>query len=316
MEQHEDLAGALGRVAGWQGRDAVIEPAIPVLASPSWRGVDGLPLVVRDRASGETLFIKQIHPDTAFYIDIPASFDAAVKAGEIGVGPRVLLADAAAGVLIMEDLSAEAGWRVAGLEKGYDPDFVAAVVAARRAYAAVAPLLREVDVFAEIESFYAMALAEKVTLPAETGWMVDMARYAASAMAGHSPARVPVQGDGNVSNILWHADGRVRLLDFDRAGNGDPLEDLASFFNEVFAFEPEAQQAFARLCPEAGATDFDRMRLYAYADDLRWGLIAAIQGTLSERRENEFYKFANWRFVRARMAARDPRFGERTRMVA
>ena len=58
-----------------------------------------------------------------------------------------------------------------------------------------------------------------------------------------------------------------------------------------------------------------RAILYGAADDLRWGLIAATLAATSPRTSLEFLKFASWRFLRCRMAMRDPRFPERLRMV-
>lgn len=316
MEDQQLLETAIRQVDGWADRPVVIEPAIPVLASPSWRGVDGDPFVARDTETEATLFIKRIHADTGFYVNVPASIDAAAKAGEIGVGPKVYYSDASAGLIVMEDLSAASGWRVAGLEKCYEPNFNEAVIKARKAFSEVAALQRKADVFADIETFWSIAVEKDVTVPAETAWMVDMARFAAEAMQGGADGAVPLHGDGNCSNIMWNKDGRVRLVDFDRAGNGDPLEDAGSFFVEAFAFEPEAREAYFRLFPDASETGFNRLRFYGFADDLRWGLIAAIQATLSPRRVHEFYKYSNWRFLRARMAARDPRFGERIRRAA
>lgn len=316
MEATATPESVLRQIAGWEDRPVVIEPAIPVLASPSWRGVDGIPLIARDRETEATVFIKHIHADTAFYIDVPAAFDAAIKAGDIGVGPKVLATDVSAGILVSEDLSMAAGWRVAGLEKCYDTVFIEKVIEKRLAFATVAPLQRAANVFEDVERFFAIVTASNVTVPADTQWLVDMVRFAGESIAASSVAAVPIHGDGNVSNILWNGNGEVRLVDFDRAGNGDPLEDAGSFFVEGFAFEPEARDAFFRLYPGANDAGFNRLRIYGLADDVRWGLIAAIQAATSERKSNEFYKFANWRFVRARMAARDPRFGERIRRAA
>lgn len=304
----------VGQIPGWADRPVVIEPAIVVLASPSWRGVDGDSLLARDAETGDTLFVKSMHADTAFYIDVPAAFEAAVKAGEAGVGPRVVAADAASGVIVSENLSR--GWRVAGLEACRDPSFVDKVFELRKRFAAVAPLSRELDVFADIERFYGLARSSGAQTPADTPWLVDTLRFAAEQIGESPAARAPVHGDGNVSNVLLGEQGEVCLVDWDRAGNGDPLEDAGSFLVEAFAFEAEARDAFRRNFPGHDETAFDRACILGVADDVRWGLIAAIQAHLSERRVNEFYKFANWRFLRARMAVREPRFGEHLRRAA
>ncbi|MER8376742.1 hypothetical protein [Mesorhizobium sp. M1409] len=60
---------------------------------------------------------------------------------------------------------------------------------------------------------------------------------------------------------------------------------------------------------------FNRAWLYGIADDLRWGLIGALVAAKSSRDTHEFYKFASWRFLRCRMALRDPRFGQALRRI-
>jgi hypothetical protein len=318
MEHTETPAAQVERLMrelpDWSDRPLVIEPAIPVLASPSWRGVDGEPLQVRDREINASVFVKHIYPDTAFYIDIPASFDAASKAGAIGVGPKVLKSAPEAGILIMEDLSRD--WRVAGLEAPFTPGFVEKVLEKRKAFSAVAPLQREADVFSDLDRFFSMAREDGATVPADTEWMVDALRLAAEPMRKAPRRHVPIHGDGNISNIMVDKTGEVKLVDFDRAGNGDPLEDIGSFLVEAFAFEPEAREAFSRFMGNSDEPAFNRVRILGVADDLRWGLIGALQSHRSERRTNEFYKYASWRFLRARMAIRDPRFGEYLRRAA
>jgi len=138
---------------------------------------------------------------------------------------------------------------------------------------------------------------------------------AAQAIQALGIETVPVHGDGNVSNILISDTGAVRLVDWDRAGNADPLEDLGSFLVEAFDQEPEARDAFARFHGAFDEKAFSRAWIYGIADDLRWGLIGAFVAAKSPRKTLEFYKFASWRFVRCRMALREPRFGEMLRRL-
>jgi hypothetical protein len=89
---------------GWGG-DVAIEPAIPILASPSWRGVDGSPWRVTNKASGDSIFVKVMDTDATLYVDVPCAFEAAQRASDLGIGPKVILADSSAGILVMEDLN-------------------------------------------------------------------------------------------------------------------------------------------------------------------------------------------------------------------
>ncbi len=96
------------------------------------------------------------------------------------MGPSVLAADVATGVLVMEDL--DDGWRVGTLERLLDPVLVDAVVTARRIFQASGPLPRAVGVFDEIARFYADAKAVEAQLPTDVDWLVDELNFAGAAL--------------------------------------------------------------------------------------------------------------------------------------
>jgi len=304
----------IGALPEWQSAEVVLEPAIPVLASPSWRGVDGTPWRAVRKSDGASLFVKAMDADAALYIDIPCAFEAARRASDMGIGPKVLAADPSTGILVMEDL--RAGWRVCGLEHMLDPAIVDAIIATRQTFHKGAPLPRRASVFDEIERFYKAVQEADAQRPPDTAWMIDEIQFAAEAFKGIDIKAVPVHGDGNVSNIMISDAGEVRLVDWDRATTTDPLEDIGSFLVEAFAQEPEARDAFSRAFGSFDEGAFSRARIYGVADDLRWGLIGALLAAKSPRKTTEFYKFASWRFLRCRMAIHGSRFGEVLRRVA
>jgi len=301
------------QVAGWEAGNVVAEPAIPVLASPSWRGVDGSPWRVREGSGGDSLFAKLMDPDAAFYIDVGCAFEAARRASDLGIGPKVLLADVETGLLVMEDL--DKGWSTGTLERLLDADLVDRIAAARKRFQDGPPLPRSAGVFEEIDRFHADAKAAGAQLPADAAWLVEEIGFAAEAIGNVAGQPVPVHGDGNVSNIMISDEGDVRLLDWDRAGNADPLEDLGSLLVEAYDEEPEARDAFTRLNGGFEEKAYNRAWLYGVADDLRWGLIGTLVAARSPRTTFEFHKFASWRFVRCRMAVQSPRFGEALRRL-
>lgn len=315
----DPLEPLLRRIPGWADRPVEITPAIPVLASPSWRGVDGAPLIARDTETGARLFIKRLHPDTAFYITPEHAFAAAQAAGAAGIGPRVLLAEAEAGVLVCEHLGE--GWRVAGLEQAADPDFVDRVLATRARLATAGPLPARPETFAELLRLEALLRAAGAPTPPDLPWLSDLLMTAAEQARTPALPAVPIHGDGTLSNVMVHSDGRIRLVDFDSAGTADPCAEIGTALVEICTFEAEMQVVYARNAAlwglSADAELFDRVRLHGIADDLRWAMIAMMLAHVSPRRgEQEFYKFGLWRCLRARIALRDPRFGERTRRRA
>jgi thiamine kinase-like enzyme len=252
--------------------------------------------------------------DAKLYIDIACAFEAARRASDLGIGPKVLKSDPDAGLLVMEDLNQ--GWRVGTLERMLEPRIIDAVMAARRLFQSGPPLPRCKGVFDEIEHFHAAATAAKAQLPSDAEWLVKELRFAADTFKKLDITPVPIHGDGNVSNILISDAGEIRLIDWDRATTADPLEDLGSFLVEAFAQEPEARDAFIRNNGGFDERAFNRARIYGVADDLRWGLIGAVLAARSARNTLEFYKFASWRFVRCRMMVREPRFSEMLRRIA
>ncbi|WP_335948308.1 phosphotransferase family protein [Salipiger bermudensis] len=320
MDQTSDILALLRRLPGWEDRPVEIEPAIAVLASPSWRGVDGAPFIARDTETGDSVFVKRLHEDTGFYIDPVQAFAAAKQAGDVGVGPRVLLSDPAARVLITEHLGE--GWRVAGLEHAAEPGFVDRVLETRARFSQAASLAPRADAFAEIESLHTRLVSEGAATPPDMGWLYDTLMLAAERAVDPGETPVAIHGDGNLSNVLFHPSGEIRLVDFDRAGMASPCEEIGTALVEMCAFEAGARTAFLRCAAKAWnlpAEDevFDRVRLYGIADDLRWAMIAMLMAHLSPRRvEHEFYKFGLWRHVRARASLRDPRFGEKLRICA
>lgn len=303
----EDIART---IAGQGWAEAAAEPAIPVLASPSWRGVDGTLLRLR-KASGETCLAKVMDEDTHSYSGIATTFRAAQQASAAGLGPRVSAADVAARTLVMEDLSAEAGWTTGTLDRLADRATRHAVIAAKKAFHRTAPLGRAVNVFDHVDDLLAKCQAAAAPLPEDIAWLVTNVHEARDAIRATGVDKVPAHGDGNISNVMIGSDGSIRLVDWDLAGDMDPFEDLGSFLLEAHDSESDAVESFEVFHGSYDRALFNRAWLYGIADDLRWGLIGALLAGTSRRVTYEFLKFGDWRFLRARMGFRDPRFSEK-----
>lgn len=311
LGQERERARAALRMAVGTPDGVSVEPAFAVLASPGWHGVDGLHW--RAAVNGKSLHVKAMHNDTAGYVDVPCAFRAAQAAADLGVGPRVLAADPKAGVLVMADVSAT--HRTGTLDRVHPDAVLSSIIAAKRAFQRGPALGRPTDAFAEVVRFAGAAHAAGASLPADITWLLASVAEAGVAIAACGRDSVPAHGDGNASNVLVAEDGAVLLVDWDRAGDMDPFEDLGSLLAELAPQEPEARALFERWHGRMDEGLLSRTMLYGAADDLRWGLIAAILAATSPRTSLEFLKFASWRFLRCRMAVRDPRFSERVRTV-
>lgn len=298
------------RAAGPEWKDAAAEPAIPVLASPSWRGVDA-DLWRLIRADGVSIIAKVMDADTGRFSDVATSFAAACQAAEGGIGPKVFAADVAARTLVMEDLSADRGWSAGTLDKVLDRGVRLKVLETRKAFHRTKPLGRKLDLFAEIERLLGDCRSAKAPLPEDVDWLATSVKEAGDAIRASGIDHAPAHGDGNVSNLMFSDRGEIRLLDWDMAGDMDPLLDAGAFLVEAHDSESDAAECFEAFNGRFDRALFNRAWLYGAADDFRWGLIGALLAGTSRRETYEFLKFGDWRFLRARMAIRDPRFSEK-----
>jgi hypothetical protein len=303
------------RVAGPEFAGGSAEMPIPILASPSWRGVEGEPWRVTAADGARTAFVKIMHSDVGAYVDRSCAFAAARQAGEMGVGPRVSSVSDADGAIAMDDLSPAKGWRTGTLEQLLDAEVLEGAVRARAAFHRGKRLSRESSVFEQIDEIGREARKADARLPDDVAWLETNIRESGKAIRAAGMDLVPAHGDGNVSNLMVGPGKQVMLIDWDLAANRDPFEDIGSFLVEAHAFETEARSTFEMFYGRYDERLFNRAWLYGAADDLRWGLIGALMAATSPRGHLEYLKFANWRFLRCRMAVRDPRSAEKLRRM-
>jgi thiamine kinase-like enzyme len=142
-------------------------------------------------------------------------------------------------------------------------------------------------------------------------WLASSVNEVGDAIRASGIDHAPAHGDGNVSNLMLSEKGEIRLIDWDMAGDMDPLLDVGAFLVEAHDSESDAAECFEAYNGRFDRALFNRAWLYGVADDFRWGLIGALLAGTSRRETYEFLKFGDWRFLRARMAIRDPRFSEK-----
>jgi len=286
--------------------DPVSADATSSMASPSWWGADSECLDVRSDSG--TYFVKTMIAHAAGYVDIPHAFAAAAAAGELGIAPQVLGADAEAGVLVMENFVENAS--TATLNKFDDDTALETLIGVRAQVRRVEEITRTATVFDDIRTLTALSAVNAVGLPKDFDWMIGLIDTAEKKILATGFDTAPAHGDGNVSNVLLVDDGRMLLVDWDSAAVMDPLQDIGVLLAEVRPFDSEARVAFEMAWGSYDQGLFDRARVYGIVDLVRWGLIgayadAARPGTL------EYSKFSDWQFLRARAGLADVHFYDR-----
>lgn len=256
-------------------------------------------------------FVKILHQEVAAWLTPETAFAAARAAAAAGVGPEVVHADAAQGLLVMK--AAPPGWRSARQSDLQDAGTLARVMAALREFQAAPDLPTRFDPFAGIDRLIAAHRAANITLPADLPWM---RRLLADAEGLRDSASLkPCRNDGSSSNILIGPEGGVMLVDYDRAGQNDPLYDVGCLLAEVTDLERDQRAGFISWNGVWDEVAFARARLWSHVDDLLHGLWARYMAHTSARPQIEWLKYSEWRLLRARVMLRHPGFEEKLRLL-
>lgn len=285
--------------------DAGLSPVIGGVVSPIHRAVENHCCFATGEGSAP-VFVKRRHDDMAVFIAPEHVAEASGKAGELGIAPRLLHADPANGILVFEALGEEWAWGHADVLRR--PSVLENLLLAKRAFHKAAPLSEARSVFKLIADYRRLADAPDVVLPAPVLTVTTAAAQVAAAIAAAGIDTVACHADGASSNVMVGPGNTVRLVDFEWARQADPAHDLGTVLAELLPFDGEALLAIEIATGRPDAQMLARARLYGAADDLMWALWGFISAARSPRKHVEFFKYAEWRLLRARTVVEGPYF--------
>ena len=302
MQNAEAIQATLA-AAGFSG--ATLFPPISGVVSPIHRAVENTCLFAS--VPGQpSVFVKHRQDDMAAFIALDRVAEASRKAGELGVAPRLLHADAAQGVLVFTALGKEWSWGRGDVLRR--PEVLENLLAAKRSFQKAAPLEDQRSVFELVAAYRQFAEAPDVILPEPVYTVSTAVERIAAAIAAAGVDLVACHADGASSNVMVGPDNAVRLVDFEWARQADPAHDIGTVLAELLPFDGEALLAIEIATGKPDAQMLARARLYGAADDLMWALWGFISAARSPRKHVEFFKYAEWRLLRARTVIEGPRF--------
>ncbi|MGQ3211905.1 MAG: phosphotransferase [Shinella sp.] len=301
--QVDDAIRAALRAVGLPG--AALSPAIGGVVSPIHRAVENHCCFAIGEGS-DPVFVKRRHDDMAVFITPEHAAEASSKAGELGIAPRLLHADPANGILVFEALGEEWAWGHADVLRR--PSVLENLLLAKRAFHKAAPLSETRSVFSLIADYRQLADAPDVILPAPVLTVTAAAAQIAAAITAAGVDTVACHADGASSNVMVGPGNTVRLVDFEWARQADPAHDLGTVLAELLPFDGEALLAIEIATGRPDAQMLARARLYGAADDLMWALWGFISAARSPRKHVEFFKYAEWRLLRARTVVEGSHF--------
>jgi thiamine kinase-like enzyme len=281
------------RLESWRGRPVSIRPLTTGLTNANYRvDVDGRSFVVRiPGASTELLAIDRANELHNGRI-----------AAALGIGPAILHHFPDSGATVAEFLPGRPMTNATLAE----PGMPARIAGTLRRLHAGPRFLRDFDMLALAERYRDLASGRGFPLPAGyAGRRSAMARMTA-ALAACPPRSVPCHNDLLADNYI-EQDGRLRIVDWEYSGNGDPAFELGNTCRELEYDGARIEELCRAYFGDAPAPLLGRVRLHMIVSDVGWALWATIQRAIS-RLSFDFDAYGAARWTRAQAAMDAPEF--------
>jgi thiamine kinase-like enzyme len=250
---------------------------------------------------GERFVLRIGGKDTALLgIDRRAEYEASRVAASVGVGPEVIAFLEPEGYLVTRYIEG----RPVPLEAIRQPEMLEAVARTLRHVHDGPPIPGRFDAFRVVEAYSSTAAAHGVRVPAEYAEALELARTI-EQLRGPQPER-PCHND--LLNANFVDDGeRIRLVDWEYAGLGDVLFDLANFSINHELEEDERRALLAAYFGEPREADVAALRLMRFMSDFREAMWGVVQQGVSEL-DFDFEGYAREHFARLERTAAEPAF--------
>jgi thiamine kinase-like enzyme len=277
----------IDRIAAWRGRAVSIRPLTNGLTNANYRvDVEGRAFVIRiPGASTELLAIDRAN-----------ELHSARIAAALGIGAEVFHHFPDNGATVVEFLDG----RPMTNDTLAEPGMPARIAATLRVLHGGPRFLRDFDMLRLAERYRDLAARRGFPLPADVGTRWAAVRAIDAALAAAPLPAVPCHNDLLADNFIEQA-GRLRLVDWEYSGNGDPGFELGNTCRELDYDDARLRELCDAYFGGASAALVARVRLQMIASDIGWALWAAIQTAIS-RIAFDFAAYGAGRWARAGVA--------------
>ena len=285
MNAPSELAAALARIPAL----AMADPA----AATRLAGLTNVNHLLATDAGG--FVVRLPGRGTSEYIDRHAEAVAARSAADAGVNAELVFFDPSDGLMVTRFVK---GAVTMSAERFTDLGAVArAGEAFARLHRTAEPFSTDFRLFPMIDEYKALLAAKGATLPDGYAEAEKQAVAARRALEARPVALVPSHCDPLCENFL-DTGARMYVIDYEYAGNNDPMWDLADLSVEGgFDAAQEAALLRAYFGGEPPAAQAGRMVLYKALCDLLWTLWGVIQH-VNDNPADDFWAYALGRFDR------------------
>ena len=283
----------IGRIDAWRGRPVSIQPLTNGITNANYRvDVDDRAFVVRiPGASTELLAIDRAN-------ELHNGRIAAV----LGIGPAILHHFPDSGATVAEFLHG----RPMSNDTLQEPGMPTRIAATLRVLHGGPRFLRDFHMPSLAERYRALGEQRGYRLPAGYGSRRRSIERISSVLAGRGRATVPCHNDLLADNYI-EQDGRLRVVDWEYSGNGDPTFELGNTCRELDYDDARVHELCEAYFGGADARRVARVRLHMVTSDVGWALWAVIQAAIS-RIAFDFEAYGAARWSRAETAMDSPDF--------
>jgi thiamine kinase-like enzyme len=303
--ESDDLAAALSRIPALQGLTVadIKSDRLGGLTNRNYR---------LDTPKGK--FVLRIPgAGTSEYISRKNEAHAAKVTSDIGVNAPLVYFDATDGIQLCGFIE---GGVTLNAERFKDLGSVRrSAQSLRKVHDSGRPFLNRFELFQMIDEYLDMLAKKNAPLPDGYHDVKKEAEAVRKALNARALPNVPCHCDPLAENFL-DTGARVYVIDWEYAGNNDPMWDLGDVSVEA-AFGPEQDEALleAYFGGKVPTADRGRMVLYKAMCDLLWTLWGIIQH-VNENPADDFWAYAVNRFERCKRLMGQNEFGRHLQAVS
>lgn len=288
----------IGDVDEWEGKEVFYSPVTGGLQNSNWRiDVAGDPIAY---------FLKVPGEGTEDFIDRGNSHIAALRAGNLGISPRIVHFDAASGVEVIEFLEGYRACTNADMKKW---SITESVLDLQNQFHTIDPLPVTKTIFDLIDEHLAQVKEHNVPLPGFISALLREYTDAGKSFEASGLDIVPCHNDPMPGNFLIKDGEPMKLVDFEFSSNNERSYDLAVTFTEYFYDEPTIIRCVEEVYGAATRDVLSRCFVSSALADLKWGLWGCINHELNTNWDFDYHKYGVWKLARARDRMADRRWG-------
>jgi thiamine kinase-like enzyme len=288
-----DLRRLADRIPEWHDADLAAEPLPGGLTNLNYR-VRGAPVDYVLRVTGDAELLGA---------DREAEYAATTIAAGLGIGPEVLAYLRPERLLVTRFVHG----RPVPPEDIRRPETIRLVARTLRRLHTAPPVPSAFSAFEIVEAYRSAAASLGVPEPADLGWARERAAELRPLLDRRGGERCLCHNDLLNANFLVEADGRLRIVDWEYAGMGDPFFDLANFSSNHELSADDDRLLLRAYGAGDSETAFARLRLMRVMSDFREAMWGVVQQGL-QTTDTDFGAYAAQFFARMRERASDPAY--------